>query len=72
MQQGGSSHNLPMVNVNAPARNNVLNRVTTTQDKWKRQVCPSKIRLFSLLCFNLLSHYRYKSKGKEFMTDIQC
>jgi len=28
---------LPMVNVSAP-RNNVLNRVTNQQDKWKRQV----------------------------------
>lgn len=32
-----SGHQLPMVNV-ASARNNVLNRVTNQQDKWKRQV----------------------------------
>lgn len=32
-----SSHNLPMVNVNIP-RNNVLNRVTNQQSKWKQQV----------------------------------
>lgn len=32
-----SGHQLPMVNVNT-GRNNVLNRVTTQQDKWKRQV----------------------------------
>lgn len=32
-----SGHQLPMVNVQT-GRNNVLNRVTTQQDKWKRQV----------------------------------
>jgi hypothetical protein len=32
-----SGHQLPMVNVNV-GRNNVLNRVTNQQDKWKRQV----------------------------------
>jgi hypothetical protein len=32
-----SGQPLPMVNVNT-GRNNVLNRVTNQQDKWKRQV----------------------------------
>lgn len=34
-----------MVNVNV-GRNNVLNRVTNQQDKWKRQVCHDKLEGF--------------------------
>ncbi|KAG5677177.1 hypothetical protein PVAND_006958 [Polypedilum vanderplanki] len=44
-QEGGSSHNLPMVNVNV-SRNNVLNRVTNQQDKWKRQVQEQRQRIY--------------------------
>lgn len=46
-----SGHQLPMVNVNT-GRNNVLNRVTTQQDKWKRQVWSTAV---SCLCVNKTS-----------------
>jgi len=43
-----SGHHLPMVNVNAgSSRNNVLNRVTNQQDKWKRQVQEQRSRIYS-------------------------
>lgn len=63
-----SGHQLPMVNVNT-GRNNVLNRVTTQQDKWKRQVWSTAV---SCLCVNnnFFAIFRSKSKGPEFT--IQC
>lgn len=47
-QPEASGHNLPMVNVNV-SRNNVLNRVTNQQDKWKRQVRHYHVYIFSIL-----------------------
>lgn len=42
--EGAGSNHLPMVNVNVP-RNNVLNRVTNQQSKWKQQVRQSRVNL---------------------------
>lgn len=48
INQEANSHNLPMVHVNTnnPPRNNVLNRVTNQQDKWKRQVQEQRQRIY--------------------------
>lgn len=63
-----SGHQLPMVNVQT-GRNNVLNRVSTQQDKWKRQVWTTFVSCMWAVN-NLFATFRSKSNDLEFI--IQC